>query len=231
MNDAFTNCHRAHASMVGVPKLLPSFMGLQLEEEITHLTKATEHPEHPVVLIISGAKMETKIPVIEHFLDRGDDVLVGGCVANTFIAARGFDVGASKYEEEWIETCQELMLEAAKEDRADIHVPRDAIVATEAVEKAEKLCLPVEDILGDMAIFDIGKVTVERYIAILKTAQTIVWNGPLGLYEINRFSHATKRIAEALSEAKRGGLPWSSAAAIRSISIRATTIRSMPIPM
>lgn len=205
VNDAFTNCHRAHASMVGVPKLLPSFMGLQLEEEITHLTKATEHPEHPVVLIISGAKMETKIPVIEHFLDRGDDVLVGGCVANTFIAARGFDVGASKYEEEWIETCQELMLEAAKEDRADIHVPRDAIVATEAVEKAEKLCLPVEDILGDMAIFDIGKVTVERYIAILKTAQTIVWNGPLGLYEINRFSHATKRIAEALSEAKKRG--------------------------
>ncbi|OGJ59509.1 phosphoglycerate kinase [Candidatus Peribacteria bacterium RIFCSPHIGHO2_01_FULL_55_13] len=205
VNDAFTNCHRAHASMVGVPKLLPSFMGLQLEEEITHLTKATEHPQKPVVLIISGAKMETKIPVIEHFLNKGDDVLIGGCVANTFIAARGFDVGESKYEEEWMEKCQELMLQSELAGKAKIHVPRDVVVASEATETATKLDLPVEDILGDMAIYDIGKVSIERFIAVIEKAKTIIWNGPLGLYELNRFSHATKRIAEAVAKACKGG--------------------------
>lgn len=205
VNDAFTNCHRAHASMVGVPRLLPAFMGLQLEQEVAHLSAVTHAPEHPVTLIISGAKMETKIPVIEHFLDFGDDVLLGGCIANTFIAARGFDVARSRYEEQWVEKCQELMLEADTEEKAEIHLPRDAVVATEAVEKAEKLCLPIEDIEGDMAIFDIGKVTVERYIAVLQHSKTIIWNGPLGLTEINRFSHATKRIAEALAKAKKRG--------------------------
>ncbi|TSC98137.1 MAG: phosphoglycerate kinase [Candidatus Peregrinibacteria bacterium Greene1014_49] len=205
VNDAFTNCHRAHASMVGVPALLPSFMGLQLEEEVTHLSQATEDPEHPVVLIISGAKMETKIPVIEHFLSKGDDVLVGGCIANTFIAARGFDVGVSKYEEEWVEKCQELMLEGELAGKAKIHVPRDVVVATEASETATKLDLPVEDIEGDMAIYDIGKVSIERFIAIIATAKTIIWNGPLGLSEFNRFSHATKRIAEAVAASCKSG--------------------------
>jgi phosphoglycerate kinase len=205
VNDAFTNCHRAHASMVGVPALLPSFMGLQLEEEITHLTKATEHPEKPVALIISGAKMETKIPVIEHFLNKGDDVLIGGCIANTFIAARGFDVGLSKYEEEWTEKCQELMLESELAGKAKIHVPRDVVVASEATETATKLDLPVEDIEGDMAIYDIGKVSIERFIAVIAKAKTIIWNGPLGMYELNRFSHATKRIAEAVAKAGKDG--------------------------
>lgn len=205
VNDAFTNCHRAHSSMVGVPHLLPSFMGLQLEQEVRHLSKVTEDPEKPVALIISGAKMETKIPVIEHFLNKGDDVLIGGCIANTFIAARGFDVGSSRYEEEWMEKCQELMLESEIAGKAKIHVPRDVVVATEATEAATKLDLPVEDIEGDMAIYDIGKVSIERFIAVIGRAKTIIWNGPLGLYELNRFSHATKRIAEAVADACAGG--------------------------
>ena len=205
VNDAFTNCHRAHASMVGIPKLLPSYMGLQLEEEVTHLSKVMEDPVHPVTLIISGAKMETKIPVIEHFLSMGNDVLLGGCIANTFIAARGFDVGMSKYEEEWVEKCQELMLESKISGKAKIHVPRDVVVATEASETAVKLDLPVEDIEGDMAIYDVGKVSLERFIAVIAKAKTIIWNGPLGLSELNRFSHATKRIAEAIAKTCTGG--------------------------
>ncbi|MDD5751406.1 MAG: phosphoglycerate kinase, partial [Candidatus Peribacteraceae bacterium] len=96
VNDAFPNCHRDHASMTGVPKLLPSFMGLGLEQEVTHLSKAVDDPRHPLTLIVSGAKIETKVPVIEFFLNKGDDVLLGGCIANTFIAARGFEVGASQ---------------------------------------------------------------------------------------------------------------------------------------
>lgn len=203
VNDAFTNCHRNHASMVGVARLLPSYAGLQLQKEIDHLSVVVESPKRPLVLIVSGAKMETKVPVIEHFLKKGDDILLGGCIANTFIAARGFDVGNSKYEEQYVETAQELMLEAEKKGRAAIHVPRDAVVATEATETAQKLDLPVDDITGDMSIFDIGKVTIERYKAAIAKAKTIIWNGPLGLYEMNRFSHASKRIAEAIGEAMK----------------------------
>ncbi len=205
VNDAFTNCHRVHASMVGVAKLLPAYMGFNLEQEISHLSIAIEKPTRPVTLIIAGAKMETKVPVIERFLQKGDHILVGGCIANTLIAARGFDVGASKYDAEGIELAQTLMLESAKEGRAKIHVPRDAVVANELSETAEKLDLPVEDVIGDMAIYDIGKITIERYIAAIKSSKLIIWNGPLGVYEFNRFSHATKRIAEAIAEATKGG--------------------------
>lgn len=205
VNDAFTNCHRVHASMVGVAKLLPAYMGFNLEQEISHLSIAIEKPTKPVTLIIAGAKMETKVPVIERFLEKGDHILVGGCIANTLIAARGFDVGASKYDAEGIELAQTLMLESAKEGRAKIHVPRDAVVANELSETAEKLDLPVEDVIGDMAIYDIGKITIERYIAAIKSSKLIIWNGPLGVYEFNRFSHATKRIAEAIAEATKGG--------------------------
>lgn len=205
VNDAFTNCHRDHASMTSVPKYLPSYMGLNLEKEVEHLGQALSDPRPPVALIISGAKMETKVPVIKNFLDKGDDVLLGGCIANTFIAARGFDIGESKFEDEWVESAQDIMLESEKSDKAFVHVPRDAVVASDAAEDAEKLDLPVEDISGDMKIFDIGKVTIERYKDILSKAGLIIWNGPLGLYEFNRFSHATKRIAEAVQEAAKNG--------------------------
>lgn len=205
VNDAFANAHRMHASMVALPRLLPAYMGLRLQEEIQHLHAAMEHPKRPVALIISGAKMETKVPVIQRFLHRCDDIVLGGAIANTFLAARGFDIGASLYEEEFIVTAQEIMLESEKEGNARIHVPRDGVVATKAQEHAEKIDLPIEDIVGDMAIFDIGKITIDRYCEILHKAKTIIWNGPLGRSEINRFSHATKRIAECLMTATQAG--------------------------
>lgn len=205
VNDAFTNCHRDHASMTSVPKLLPSYMGLQLEQEVKNLSKVVDDPKRPLTLIVSGVKMETKVPVIEYFLNKGDDVLLGGCIATTFIAARGFEVGASKYEEEQTEKAQEIMLLADKEELADVHVPRDVVVATEATEEATKLDLPLENIMGDMMILDVGKVTIERYKKIIEKSGTIIWNGPLGMYELNRFSHGTKRIAEAIAEATKKG--------------------------
>lgn len=205
VNDAFTNCHRDHASMTEVPKHIPGFLGLNAQAEVESLTKVFTAPKHPVTLIVSGAKMETKVPVIENFLNKADDVLLGGCIANTFLAARGFDVGTSKYETEWIEKAQEIMLLSEQEGMATVHLPRDAVVATAPSEEAEKLDLPVEDITGDMAIFDIGKVSIERYIHIIQKAGTIVWNGPLGLHELNRFSHATKRVAEAIAKATENG--------------------------
>ena len=206
VNDAFTNCHRDHASMTSVPRYLPGGgIGFHVQKEVEHLGRAVEDQKRPVCLIISGSKIETKVPVIEQFLSNGDDILVGGCIANTLIAARGFDVAKSRYEEEFVELAQNLMLESEKEDKAMIHIPRDAVVATEASEEAEKLDLPVEDIGGDMAIFDIGKVTIERYIHTIEQSGTIVWVGPMGMYELNRFSHATKRIAEALKKATERG--------------------------
>ncbi len=206
VNEAFASCHEyEEASTCAVARLLPAFAGMHLEKEVTMLGKALHDPVHPVVLIISGAKMETKIPVIDRFLTKGDDILLGGCIANTFIAARGFGVGTSKYEEDALGKAQETMLESEKKGRARIHIPRDVIVASEAIDGVEKLCRPVENMGDGMSIFDIGTETVELYAKVIATAKTIIWNGPLGLYEINRFSDGSKRIAEAVAAATKNG--------------------------
>ena len=206
VNEAFPSLHLyEEASTCGTARLLPAFAGYHLMEEVEEISKAVRDPKRPVVLVMSGAKMETKIPVIRRFLDIADSILLGGCIANTFVAARGFDVGSSKYEKDAVSLAQELMLESEKEGRAKIHIPRDGVVATEASEDATKLDLPLEDVEGDMQIFDIGKVTIKRYSDEIAKAGTIIWNGPMGLYEFNRFSHGTKRIAEAIAEATRKG--------------------------
>ncbi len=204
VNDAFTNCHRDHASMIGVPTLLPSYMGFSLEEEVKHLSPVLDDPKHPLVLIISGAKMETKVPVIKRFLDKGEHILLGGCIANTFIAARGFDVGESKYDEAGIEPAQEFMLESQKDGKAKIHVPRDVIVADDPDAKAV-VDLPVDDVLGAMKIFDLGAVTVKRYCEYLAAAKMIVWNGPLGMYENEQFAGASKAVTDAIVRATEKG--------------------------
>jgi phosphoglycerate kinase len=205
VNDAFSNCHRDHASMTSVVKYIPGFLGLNIQKEIEGLSQVTDNPKGPVTLIISGAKIETKVPVIKQFLDKGDNILVGGCIANTLIAARGFDVGVSKWDENFKELAQDLMLWSEQPNNATIHIPRDVIVSSNPKDHAVKVDIPVEDIEGDMGIFDIGAVTIERYKEIIAASGTIVWNGPLGLYEINSFSHASKRIAEAIAEATKNG--------------------------
>lgn len=203
INDAFTNCHRADASMVGVPLLLPAFMGLHLAEEVRNLSAVREDPRRPLTVIIGGAKMETKIPVIASLLACADEILLGGAIANTFIAARGFAIGHSKYEQAFVPQAQELMLEGEKEELADIHVPRDAVVASEPVGGVETLDIPLEDIEGDMAIYDIGSMTAERYAARIAASGMVVWNGPVGLYEVAAFSRGTRRLAEAIARATR----------------------------
>lgn len=206
VNEAFPSLHiYEEASTCGTARLLPAFAGYHLIEEVEEISKAVRDPKRPVVLVMSGAKMETKIPVIRRFLEIADSILLGGCIANTFIAARGFDVGSSTYEKDALELVQELMLESEKEGRAKIHIPRDGVVATEASEEATKLDLPLEDVEGDMQIFDIGTVTTKRYADEIARAGTIIWNGPMGLYEFNRFSHGTKRIAEAIAESTSKG--------------------------
>lgn len=205
VNDAFTNCHRAHASMVGLPALLPSCVGLQLEDEITHLSAVQHDPKRPLTLVIAGAKMETKVPIIERFLELGDDILLGGAIANTFLAARGFDVGASLHEPEQLDQAQEFMLESEKEGDARIHVPRDVVAASSDAEAAASVDLPVENVAGDMRILDIGAVTAERYAAVIEASGMIVWNGPVGRYETDAFARGSVRIAEAIARATAKG--------------------------
>jgi phosphoglycerate kinase len=200
VNDAFTNCHRAHSSVSALAKLLPGYAGLNLLEELTHLAPVTEDPRRPLTLVISGAKMETKVPVIRRFLSIADDVIVGGAIANTFLAARGFDVGTSLYEPEQIELVQEIMLESEKSDRAKIHLPNDVVVASAEVSDAPTaLDLPVEEVEGDMSISDIGAVTAKRNADIIAKSGMVVWNGPLGLYE-EGYDTSSKEILKAIAE-------------------------------
>lgn len=206
VNEAFASLHSyEEASTCAAARKRPAYAGLRLIEEVSQLSSVLEDPKRPLVVIISGKKIKTKIPVIRRFLEIADHVLLGGCIANTFIAARGFDVGVSVYEPEHVESAREIMLESEKEGKAKIHVPRDVVVSTEDSEDAAKLDLPLEDVEGDMKIQDVGKVTVKRYLEIVEKAGTIVWNGPLGRYEYNRFSHGTKRLSEAVRAAGESG--------------------------
>ncbi len=203
VNDAFTNSHREHASMVGVPKLLPSFMGLQLQLEVEHLSLATHEPRRPLALIVSGAKMETKVPVIRAFLERGDDVLLGGAIANTFLLAQGSPVGSSLVQQDEVPVAQEILAESHQPGRACIHVPIDAIAAPSLQDFANAAPVQVVDLPADRAIFDVGPETVAQYCAVIAAAKTIVWNGPLGCYETPAFAGATKAIAEAILAATK----------------------------
>lgn len=202
VNDAFTNCHRAHASMVGVPALLPSYMGLQLSEEVMQLSKITDNPKRPLALIISGAKVETKVPVINFFLDKGDDILLGGAIANTFVAATGKNVGASLYEADFAESARTMI---SKSGSAKIHVPSDAVVSTDATGAAPVSLVSTDAISAEQAIFDLGSATIASYIEAIDRAATVVWNGPLGLYETEAFAGASKKIAEAVARATTRG--------------------------
>lgn len=199
VDDAFTNAHRDHASMTGVPKYLPGYLGLQIQKEVEGLGKAVNAPKKPVTLIISGSKIETKVPVIERFLETGDNILVGGCIANTLLAASGTNVCKSKYDTEFVELAQGLL----SKNRSKIHLPTDAVVA--ASFDAEARVTSVDAIAEGEAIFDIGPATAESYADIIAESGTVVWNGPLGVYEKEHFAGSSKRIAEALRSAVSKG--------------------------
>jgi phosphoglycerate kinase len=191
--------------MVALPSLLPSAMGLQLAEEVEHLSAVLHATKKPVVLIVSGAKMETKVPVIEYFLERGDHVLLGGAIANTFIAASGHAVGTSKMQEESLEKARELLLKAQGKGKARVHLPTDVRIAAEASQEARSSDASIAAVPPDMCIFDLGQHTVDAYRAIIANAGTIIWNGPLGLYEVEQFSPGSIAVAESVAAATAKG--------------------------
>lgn len=201
VNDAFGTAHRAHASTEGVANHLPAFGGFLMENEIENLSPILDEDEliHPVTMIFGGAKIDTKIGIIKKFIDETDFVLTGGALSNTFLAAAGYNVAESLYEEDQIETARETMLEYEKHHERFI-LPHDVRVASEIKEGAETLCAPIQDIEGDMQIIDIGNRTIEKYCNVIKQSGTVIWNGPVGVHEIENFAVGTKAIAECISE-------------------------------
>ncbi|MBT5016660.1 phosphoglycerate kinase [Candidatus Peregrinibacteria bacterium] len=201
VNDAFGTAHRAHASTHGVAQYLPSHAGFLLQREIEVLTPLLEGLESPLVLIVGGAKIDTKIGILKSFIEKADIFLVGGGLANTFLKASGYDIGDSLCQDDKLEVAQEIMLEADKYDEK-FYLPSDVTVASEISDTAQTLVLPVEDVAGDMKILDIGARTLDRYIAAIEKAEIVVWNGPLGLYEKTPFARGTREIAKAVARTK-----------------------------
>jgi phosphoglycerate kinase len=194
VNEAFTNAHRPHASVYELATLLPSYAGLQLESEYTHLQGIFTKPR-PIVLIVAGAKLETKVPVIESFLGKGDCIIVGGVIANAFLAAQGCKIGASRVDADAIAVASRLLHEAEQKETT-IRLPIDAICSDSLSGIATSECMfPLQEY---DAVFDIGPKTRAVYIQDIMRANTIIWNGPVGVYEQERFSFGSQAIANAI---------------------------------
>lgn len=201
VNDSFGTAHRKHSTTYGVAKLLPSYAGFLLENEVKILSELMLKAKHPLTIIVGGAKIDTKIGLIRNFLTKADYFLIGGGLANTFLASEGFDVGKSLYEPSKVDLAQEIMLEA-EVLRDKFVLPTDVVVADKIGDKVPVLDLPVEDVMGDMKILDIGRKTTARFVDVLKKSKTVVWNGPVGLFECKPFGKGTQSIAQILSKLK-----------------------------
>ncbi len=197
INDAFGSSHRAHASVVGVADYLPAGAGFLLMKEIEYFEKILQDPEHPFYAILGGAKVSDKIEVIKNLLNIADKILIGGGMAYTFLKASGVSIGSSKLEEDKIELAKELM-KLAEDKNKKIILPLDHIVVDEINDRAatEEVGLNIPD--SKIAI-DIGKKTRELFKEELKDAKTVVWNGPLGIFEIEAFSYGTREVAQFLA--------------------------------
>ena len=198
--DAFGTAHRAQGSTHGVAKYAPTACaGPLLAAELEALGKALDNPARPMVAIVGGSKVSTKLTVLESLSKVVDQLIVGGGIANTFIAAAGYNVGKSLYEADLIDTCKKLTADA-KSRGGDIPVPTDVVCGKEFSETAEATLKPVADVADDDMIFDIGPDTAAALAEIIKSAGTIVWNGPVGVFEFDQFGEGTKAISLAIAE-------------------------------
>jgi phosphoglycerate kinase len=198
--DAFGTAHRAQASTHGVAKFAPvACAGPLLAAELDALGKALFEPAKPMLAIVGGAKVSTKLTVLDSMLDKVDQLIVGGGIANTFIAAQGHSVGKSLYEPDLIEQARALMMKAEK-NGASIPVPVDVVCGKAFSESAEATIKLVQDVADDDLILDVGPQTAKQYADIVKTSGTIVWNGPLGVFEFDQFSEGTKTLSNAIAD-------------------------------
>jgi phosphoglycerate kinase len=205
VNDAFGTAHRAHASTAAVPALLPrAAAGFLMEKELRFLGQATSRAARPYVAVLGGAKISGKIDVIEHLFGKVDAILVGGAMANTFFKARGFEVGSSLVEDDRLGVARDLL------DRASGHglrlvLPTDCVVAAEASASAPRQVVGCDRMPTGLKMLDIGPATVEAYRREIRAARTVLWNGPMGVFEVEPFDAGTVGIARALAEATEAG--------------------------
>ena len=196
VNDAFGAAHRAHASVVGVAEYLPSVAGFLLEKEIAFLGRALAAPEHPFIAILGGAEISSKIGVVDNLLTRVDGLLIGGGMANTFLKAQGYEVGQSLVEDDSLDVAGETLERAGEK----LVLPVDVVAADRFDAEADSKVMPVEQVPEDWLILDIGPETVELFERKLAGAKTVVWNGPMGVFEFPRFAEGTFAIARFLAD-------------------------------
>ncbi|WP_422446056.1 phosphoglycerate kinase [Thermoanaerobacterium sp. DL9XJH110] len=201
INDAFGTAHRAHASTAGVAEFLPSGAGFLMKKEIETMGKALENPDRPFVAILGGAKVGDKIGVIQNLLGKVDSLLIGGGMAYTFLKSMGYEIGKSLLEEDKVELAASL-IKQAKERGVNLLLPEDVVVTPELKEGQPYKTVPVSEIPADMMGVDIGERTREKFARVIKGAGTVVWNGPMGVFEIRAFAEGTLAVARAMAESK-----------------------------
>lgn len=220
VNDAFGTAHRAHASTAGVGEFLPGVAGFLLEKEIDVLHKALDEPERPFTAIIGGSKVKDKINVIDNLLDRVDNILIGGGLATTFLKAQGYEIGNSLLEEDKIELAKNF-IQTAKEKGVNFYLQSDAIIADEFKAEANVKTVKADSIEEGWMCLDIGPETSKTYREVILNSKLVVWNGPMGVFEMEAFSQGTRSVAEALRDTEAytiiGG--GDSAAAVEQFSL------------
>ncbi|MDI6766874.1 MAG: phosphoglycerate kinase [Bacteroidota bacterium] len=195
VNDAFGSAHRAHASTEGVAKYLPAVSGFLMEQELEYLSKATMNPERPYVAILGGAKISDKIAVIENLLTKCDTLIVGGGMANTFLAAKGYNMAESLVEASSIETAKKILDNSTEK----LLLPVDGVVGNKSDATAQTKVVDVDKVPAGYSMMDIGPKSIDKFSQVLKIAKLVVWNGPLGVFEDPRFSEGTFAIARLLA--------------------------------
>jgi phosphoglycerate kinase len=220
VDDAFGASHRAHASISGIPARIPGYAGLLLERELDVLGGLLEDPARPYVAVLGGAKVSDKLTVLENLLERVDAIAVGGAMAFTFLVAEGVDVGASRVEEDQVDTVGRLVT-AARERGVDVLLPTDVVVAPAFAEDAAATTVPVAEMPADQMGLDVGPATAAAYAAAIEGAGSVFWNGPMGVFEWEAFAAGTRTVAAAIAATTAftvvGG--GDSAAAIRAFGL------------
>ena len=200
VNDAFGAAHRAHATTVGVTEYLPAAAGFLMQRELNALGEVMENPESPFVAIMGGAKVSDKIDVIKNLINKVDKLIVAGGIANTFLMAKGYEVGDSLVEADKVDLAKELMAEA-EEKGVDIVLPIDVVIADDFSNDANTQTVAADEIPAGWQVLDCGgPQSLENYKEIIKNAKTVIWNGPLGVFEMEKFAHGTVELAKALAE-------------------------------
>ncbi len=199
--DAFAVAHRAHASTVGLPKLLPSAMGLLVQREVESMGRALESPERPLAALLGGAKVSDKILVLENLLDKLDHIFIGGGMCVTFLKALGTNTGASSVETDRLDFAKELM-ERAQQRNIQVHLPGDLVIADCFGDYGEVKTVASGQVPDDWFIMDVGDDTAKQFARELAACRTVIWNGPMGVFEIPRFSQGTKVVAQGIAEAE-----------------------------